>query len=81
MKYKNLQTFSKVMGQLLLKVANFEEFNTLLNLGGKAAFWEFEYSDEYSILYKRSNWYFSSITNGEETQELLTINVNGIPEF
>ena len=78
---KDLTKLMPVLGKMIVEVPNIEVLNDLLSAGSSDTFWEYEYDETYSILYKDGDWYFSTYIDGYETQELLTINVNGIPEF
>jgi len=80
MQLRNLHKFGPVIGKVNLVVENWEALNNFLKLSPEAI-WEYEYSEEYSILYEGSTWYFSTYLNGTETREELVLNVNFIPEF
>ena len=56
MQLRNLHKFGPVIGKVNLVVENWEALNNFLKLSPEAI-WEYEYSEEYSILYEGGKWH------------------------
>jgi hypothetical protein len=60
----DFNTFQNMVGDLLLET-NPEQLHAALVLGGDDAFWEFEWSGDYSILFQDGEFWLSVMEEEE----------------